>query len=383
MEVDGEGIVGPIGMCLRRARRGVLETLATLAKRGDEPTLRTFFKATVQGVQMVNFVLLTTTTSGGGTGGSRFAAVANAIGPLTNIFVALGNNAALYVYWASVAWVAIFVALFAFCAFSFATERFTVLWPLKLLTYVASYSANEVFIPLFTSLMAGFSCGQGTKLDLWGSVGVSCVSGGFAAQVVVTALLTIVFVVLCFTFTLVYFDSDPCSNNISARAHGRVDAIFLAINITLVLTVRRIAIAQHRPTTRNHLPTYAPPQVNVFPNFSSIGHAFIFSLCGVAWLGAYVFFMPFYSAIMNRSGCAVSALFLWAVACYVMQSQGFVNDAGYFFLVGSPLALLSGLALFSARANCVMRTPPARLLSPCVGCARARATPATDSIDPR
>ena len=208
MESDAEGLVGPIGQCVRRARRGVLETLATLARRGDEPTLRTFFKATVQGVQMVNFVLLATTTSGGGKGGSRFAAVANAIGPITNIFTALGASAALYFYWISVAWVAIFCALFGFCAFSFATERFAALWPLRLLSHVASYSANEAFIPLFTALMAGFSCGQGTSLDLWGSVGVSCTSGAFAAQVTVTSLLTIAFVVLCFTFALVSFDSD-------------------------------------------------------------------------------------------------------------------------------------------------------------------------------
>ena len=135
---EAEGIVGPIGLCFRRARRGVLETLATLAKRGDEPTLRTFFKATIQGVQMINFVTLATTTSGGGSGGSKFAAVANAIGPLTNIFTALNADASLYFYWSSVVWVTIFVALFAFCAFSFATERFTVLWPLKLLTLIAS-----------------------------------------------------------------------------------------------------------------------------------------------------------------------------------------------------------------------------------------------------
>jgi PAS domain S-box-containing protein len=341
MAEEVEGTSGPIGRCVRRTRRGVLETLATLAKRGDEPTIRTFVKAAVQGVQMINFVTLATTPGGGGTGAkSGFATVAGAIGPLTNIFTVISTDAALFVYWIAVTWVAAFISLFAFCVFSFATERFHVLWPLKLLSLIASYSANEAFIPLLTALMAGFSCGQGTRLDLWAKAGISCLTTVFAAQVVVTAVLTVVFVALCFTFALVFFDSDPCSNNISARAHGRVDAVFLAINIALVLSV------------------------NVFNQFSSIGHAFIFGLCGIAWLGSYVFFMPFYSALMNRSGCAVSALFLWAVACFVLQTSYFVPDTGYVFLVGSPLALLSGLALFSARANCVMRTPPARLISP-------------------
>ena len=211
MADETEGLVGPVGQCVRRARRGVLETLATLVRRGDEPTLRTFIKALIQGVQMINFVTLATTPGGGGVVGrerSGFAVVAGALGPLTNIYSAIGPTAALYVYWVAVTWVGTFIALFSFCTFSFATDRFAVLWPLKLLQLIASYSVNEAFIPLFTSLMAGFSCGQGTSLDLWGSVGVSCTSGAFAAQVTVTSLLTIAFVVLCFTFALVSFDSD-------------------------------------------------------------------------------------------------------------------------------------------------------------------------------
>lgn len=339
---DNEGLIGPFGLLVRRVRRGVLETLATLTKRGDEATVRTIVKAIIQGVQMINFVTLASSTlstlSGLDRGG--LASIGQTTGPLSNVFLMLGPVASVYFYWVSVTWVTLFLALFGYSAFSFATERFSVLWPLRLLSAVASYSSNEAFIPLLTSLMAGFSCGLNTNLDFWRSAGFPCASPSFSAQIVLTAGLTLAFVALCFAFTLVFFDSDPCSNNISARAHGRVDAIFLALNILLVLTV------------------------NVYQSDSPIVYVFIFAFCGLVWLCAFVFFLPFYSAIMNRAGCSMSALFLWCVVCFSLQEFNVIPDLTYCFLAGSPLAFLSGLMLFSARAHCIMRTPPARLISP-------------------
>ena len=133
------------------------------------------------------------------------------------------------------------------------------------------------FIPVFTLLMSGFACGEHSAVHFWYEAGVECHSLGYLVQSAISVVLTAGFVALCSLFSLVFYDSNSMSPNIVAKAHGRADLCFLCVKTVLVVFV---------DTFPSVMPTPAL--------------AAVVALCGAAWVGSLLYFMPFFDHRWNR-----------------------------------------------------------------------------------
>lgn len=106
---------------------------------------------------------------------------------------------------------------------------------------------------LLAVLMSGFVCdstpaersdAEGPS-EWWGEAGIQCFVGGHVAQVVITAILTIAFVLLCLLFAWLVYDGNPLSVSVAAKATARTEAAFLGMKVraerrvVLILAIRR------------------------------------------------------------------------------------------------------------------------------------------------
>jgi hypothetical protein len=132
--------------------------------------------------------------------------------------------------------VAVFLSLFAWATYSFFHNRFSVLWPLKLLRSIGTVSASVAFIPLFQVLMSSYQCGTASA-PFWTALGFSCFGGAHLGHVIVATVLVLFFVALCSLFALTFFEPSQLSLSLSAKAHGRMDFLFLVIKTLLVCVV--------------------------------------------------------------------------------------------------------------------------------------------------
>lgn len=234
-----------------------------------------------------------------------------------------------------------FVGLTAWAMQSFVRNKFAVLWPLKLLRSIGSFSATVLYIPLFTLLMSGFQCQDEEANPFWVSAGYQCYQGGHLAQTVISAVLAVAFFLLCSLFSLVFYESDSLSNNIVAKSHGRSDFIFLCLKTVLVILVE--IFPQHVPT-------------------GVLVAALIIS--GLLWVGCTVFFMPFFHHSWNIWTCAQGCTFLYASICLIVAELYQDNDAAMPLYLGLPFAGITGIYLANQRAIYILRTPAVRLSSP-------------------
>lgn len=177
----------------------------------------------------------------------------------------------LGLYYFALSWVTIFICLTIWAMTSFVRNQFAALWPLKLLRAIGTFSASVLYIPLFTLLMSGFQCDDTESNSFWVDAGYSCFQGGHLAQTAIAAVLSIAFFVLCSLFSLVFYDSNSLSANIVAKAHGRVDFLFLCIKTILVITV-------------DIFPTMLPSGILVALLIGA----------GVIWTMSSLFFMPYF-----------------------------------------------------------------------------------------
>jgi hypothetical protein len=177
----------------------------------------------------------------------------------------------LGLYYFSLAWVAIFLGVTVWAMQSFVRNDFAVLWPLKLLRAIGSFSATVLYIPLFTLLMSGFQCQDEKSNPFWVKAGYLCYSGGHLAQAIMSGVLTVSFFGLCSLFTLVFYDSNSLSANMVAKAHGRVDFGFLCIKTLLVILVE------------------------IFPTYIPLGVLMaVLVVCAGAWAFAILYAMPYF-----------------------------------------------------------------------------------------
>lgn len=102
------------------------------------------------------------------------------------------------------------------------------LWPLRALRAIGQFSASVLYIPLLTQLLTGFTCANGHH-QWWQESGFTCYVGGHVVQTVIAALLTAAFVFLSSLFALVFYEANPLSSNIAAKAHGRVEFCMVVI----------------------------------------------------------------------------------------------------------------------------------------------------------
>lgn len=241
-------------------------------------------------------------------------------------------------YYAALVWVAVLIGLFTWATISFIRQRWPVLWPLRVLSAMGTTSATLLYIPLFYLLVSGFACHDKKEVPHWQALGYTCYSGGHIAQTIIAVLLTLAFVALCSLFTLTYFDSNPLSPNLAAKAHGRTDAVVLAMKTLLVVLVE------------------------VYPH--SIGHlplTIIVAASAVVWLGLHIATLPFIHHSMNRLVAALAAVYLWVAVALIFAEALPDFDAAILLYAGSIPSAIAGSALADARADRIHRTPVARL----------------------
>jgi hypothetical protein len=214
-----------------------------------------------------------------------------------------------------------------------------VLWPLKLLAAMGSLSASTFFITLFYLLVSGFTCTNVADNSFWASLNYDCYNGGHLAQVVITVLLTVTFVILCSLFTLVYYDSNPVSAQLGARVHGRMDFLFLFMKMVLVITVE------------------------VWPHsFGTAALTAIVMTTGILWWVAHLISMPFTHHSMNQLSMSISTCYLWAGTCLVIANAYDSTDAALLLYVGLPFAFLAGQAVADRRVSWIRKMPVTRFM---------------------
>jgi hypothetical protein len=173
---------------------------------------------------------------------------------------------------------------------------------------------------------------------MWQDLGYVCYTGGHLAQTVITALATVIFVVLCALFSLVYYDSASLTLNLNAVSHGRAEFVFLIVKTVLVVFV------------------------DVFPK-SAGGQL----LCGLILIASallvfvYTATMPYLHHLMNKVTLSIMNTFAWCSFCVLILNIYPGYDAAVMMYAGLPLAALSGIQLANWRAAWIVRTPIEKL----------------------
>jgi len=202
-------------------------------------------------------------------------------------------------------------------------------------------SATLLFIPLTYLLTSGFACHDKKEVPFWQELGYSCYTGGHLAQTVIAAGFTLAFIALCSLFALVYFDSNPLSPNLAAKAHGRADFVVLVTKTLLVVLV------EVYPHSIGHIPLTA-----------------IVAVSAIVWLGVFVYMLPFHHHLMNRLNIALAATYAWIVTCLILAEAVPGFDSAIMMYAGVPLAAASGVLVADYRAARIDASPIARLDSP-------------------
>jgi hypothetical protein len=237
-------------------------------------------------------------------------------------------------------------------------QSWPVLWPLRLLAAMGTMSTTILYIPLFYLLMSGFTCHLPTVCShhetviclrwcillslqenhFWQDLGYQCYTQGHLVQTVVVAVVVCLFVTLCSLFTLVYFDSNPLSVDLSAKAHGRADFVFLCVKTALVVLVE------------------------VYPH--SVGAdalAGVVTASGLLLFFVYSNTMPFIHHSMNKLMLAILSAYSWIGLCLIVAQVYPVCDAAVMVYAGCPIAALAGSGIADWRARGIYRTPIGQL----------------------
>lgn len=250
------------------------------------------------------------------------------------------------IYFAAVSWVVVLLGLLVYAITSFMRGQFPYLWPFRLLRFMGALSAGILFIPLLQLVLGSFQCAASTVPGrVAAAAGASywraqydCNGGVIYTLQAFSALLGAVLVGLSFLFVSIFYESNSLSRGASSAAHGRVDAIMLAIKTVLVVICQTLV-------------GYLSDAI------------IIAAVCAASlvWVGAFAFFMPYYAHSVNRIFLAGGVGFAWACVCLIINNYYVSAEGGFFLIVGMPLAIVGGLHLADWRAASIMATPPAQL----------------------
>jgi hypothetical protein len=218
-------------------------------------------------------------------------------------------------------WVAATVLVVIWAAYSFSVGNFSTVAPLKFLRATARLTATALFVPFATLLISAYKCKEGGH---WSVTDWECYGTEHSLIMLLVSILLPCFWAFTLCVSAVFFDKDMSSNNITAKAHGRVALLMISIKtaLTLVFTVA----------------------ADVNPWFLHI----VVLGSGIVWLYLFLRFLPFYNQRMNQAWSASASIFLWGAICAILAKV--LNDpesgvAGYVFYIGSPTAAYAGYAL--------------------------------------
>jgi len=252
----------------------------------------------------------------------------------------MSAQAYMGLFYACLAWAATFIAFFGWAMMGYLRSSFTVLWPLKVVRLMGSFSATVAFIPIFSMLMSGFVCSPDIN-PFWAGAGVACFQGAHLVQSVISGVIIILFVALVSLFSLIFYDNSAVSANIVAKAHGREDFALMFLKTLLVLCVETFP--------------------SVFPTTALV--ALIF-LGGFVWVCSVTYFMPFFEHRWNRFHMAKATSFCFLGASLALSELYPDTDAAVTVYLGMPLAAVLGVFIADWRAHWVYSKPASLLSTP-------------------
>ena len=317
--------------CFRAARQGLLGVLAISAKEGGSTwSWLPWVDLLLRTWQMLSFV----TDSSLGAPWPPSVTPIDVGGSFTNLRayskIFPSQTFAAVSYYLAVAWVTTLVALLAWGIFHFTRESVPFLWPLRVLKQMANLSVGPLNIPLLQLLLTPRACQDGAVCDTaWGAVkgGVGIVLAG-----ALTSLMLL--------FSAAFYDSASLSRSPEASAHGRVNAIMLVVKLSATVVGGR-----------------------VIPGLSVSFVASALAVCGAAWLGSYLYFLPNYRHVMNAANVGCALVFLWSLACLVLNNNYPATDAALTLWIGIPATFLAGAYICTGRAGAIAARPAAQLAS--------------------
>jgi len=326
---------GSIGQTLsnffRATKQGLLGVLAISAKEGGSTwSWLPWVELVMRTWQMMSFV---TDSSLGAPWPSSIAPI-DVGGSFTNLraYSKLfpSQTFAAVSYYLAVVWVTTLVALLAWGIFHFTRESVPFLFPLRVLKQMANLSVGPLNIPLLQLLLTPLGCQEGATCDTaWGAV-----KGGVG--VVLAGALT----GLMLLFAAAFYDSASLSRSPDASAHGRANVIMLVVKLAATVVGGRVV-----------------------PNLSVTFVASSLALCGVTWIGTYLYFLPHYRHVMNAANVGGALVFLWSLACLVLNNTYPATDASLTLWIGIPATFLAGCYIATGRAGAIVARPVAQLAS--------------------
>lgn len=198
-------------------------------------------------------------------------------------------------FFAAVAWAALLVALFLWAGVSFVRSSFIALWPLKVLRLMGMLSGSVLFQPLLGLLLSPWRCRDPTGA---GASDFDCAVGSPGLQLgfeILGAILAVLLTCFAAIFTTSFFDSDPLSAQLCAKAHGRVDLAYVLISVLLVVSL------------------------NVFAIGAAAAVLSILMVSALLLLAAQTWYLPYYTHGWNAAYAAAFATFAYVSGCMILH----------------------------------------------------------------
>jgi hypothetical protein len=322
----------------RTARTGLFGALFVMSKKINAPAWQVSAALLIKTAQVLAFVLATDPLTDNFRDTIAPVQLLASLTQPTRFLPWLASSAHVILFFIAVAWVLVLVTLTFHAMYQFVTNKFTSLFSLRIVRTMGQLSAGILFIPLLSMLASTFECTS--PENGWRASGYDCSTTGFLVLEVLSIALSVSLFFLSSMFALVFYDSNPLSKNLIAKAHGRVELIFLIAEVLLVFVC------------------------NIF-NRQLNPWVIVATLVGSAalWLAALLLLMPFYRHAMNTANIVIACLFLYSSLCMVFNEGYEAIDAAVMIYLGAPAAALAGIALSNMRATQIVKTPPIRMNS--------------------
>lgn len=196
MDLDKAAAPTRVGAAARAVRTGALGVMFILQKRIVAHNWRTVLGTLIRGIQMLAFIFTTNAAAGfHWRHTSDWLAFALSLTNIQNYLfvdsVQFSDASYLLLYYLSLTICLLFVLLYLFAAWSFMRNSILALWPLKLLRAIGQFSATTLYIPILSMLITVFNCEQ---YGYWTNTGFECYRGGHLAQVIISAVVAVVFI---------------------------------------------------------------------------------------------------------------------------------------------------------------------------------------------
>lgn len=323
----------------RNVRLGVFGTLLVLAKKVTSTTWLEVVFLVVRTAQMLAFPLTNERTAAGFTYDTiKPVKLLSSLTTPTRFFPMIPAGAYIALWYTAVAWMAVLAALIVWASVSYVRQSFAALWPLRVLRVQGTLSITILFIPLVGVLLSPFRC-RDPEATFWAASGYDCGAAAFIALQGIGAVLALLLLGVAALFAVSFYDGDPLSRQIVAKAHGRQELVNLlvAFGLSLVLDIFSFNIA------------------SVWVLIVTL------VVAGIAWLGSLLIFLPFYNHAWNGANAAAAAAFLFTSASLVLNEVYPRGDTALVIYVGAPFAAATGVLLVNWRAASIQRKAPLRI----------------------